>query len=107
MKEASALRDREGMSTDELRNLLLNTGVIGSKVNTSPIQGKDIYILNGIFEYQVKSILTLTSRSVCIVHPMFVQELKIKDADQKAFVYPLPAESEEQEALKRSGVNLV
>jgi hypothetical protein len=106
IKESSSLREKQDMSIDELRSLLLNIGVIGTRVSISPLENSNKYILNGIFEYQVKSVLTLTSRSICIVHPMFVQELKIQDVDSNSFTYPLPAEVEEKDALIRSGVQL-
>ena len=58
-----------------------------------------------LFEYQVKGTLTLTSRSQCVVHPMFYQELQI-GVDTDTFTYPMPAEDEEMQVLADAGIQL-
>ena len=50
--------------------------------------------MEALFEYQVKGKLVVTSNSVCVVHPMFYEELQIR-IDVAVLAYPKPSEEEE------------
>lgn len=103
--EASTLRSEANLSTEDVKRLFLESGVLGIEHERHNVKGVDKVILESLFEYQVKGTLYLTNNSHCVLHPMFYQELGTK-IDKNVLTYPYPAEDEEMEALAASGIAL-
>ena len=61
------------------------------------------YLLQGLFEYQVKQTLTPGVGGLCVVHPMFYEWLGTK-VDSGTFVYPMAFENEERDILQTYGI---
>ncbi|MFA6186000.1 MAG: hypothetical protein WC770_02145 [Phycisphaerae bacterium] len=105
MKELHSLRRQIGIGSEDIKRLFLESGVIGIKRERHNFPNDNKILLAGLFEYQVKGTLFLTNKSICVIHPMFYQELHT-DIDRDTFVYPMPAEEEEKEMLAEMGITL-
>ena len=105
LKEVNQIIGTAGLDKEDVKRLLLECGVIGIWAERHNLSNPKKTLLVALFEYQVKGTLTLTSRSQCVVHPMFYQELQI-DVDTDTFTYPMPAEDEEMQVLADAGIQL-
>ncbi len=102
LKEVSSLRAESKLSSEDVKRLLLSAGVLGIQQSRCDLQDFEMAILEALFEYQVKDTLTLTNNDICVVHPMFYEPLEIC-VDVNTFVYPKPAEDEEEKTIKDIG----
>ncbi|MEA2562745.1 MAG: hypothetical protein QOH06_4249 [Acidobacteriota bacterium] len=101
IKQTNELRN-EVIGREHVRQLLVQAGVIGltrDVPNTFQRSEPTASIMEALFEYQVKGKLVVTNNSICVVHPMFYEELQIR-IDSSVLAYPKP--SEEEEELLRS-----
>ncbi|MFB0553717.1 MAG: P-loop ATPase, Sll1717 family [Phycisphaerae bacterium] len=105
MKEIHSLRKSIDIGAEEVKHLFLETGVLGMRRARRNFHSRNKVISIGLFEYQVKRRLYLTNKSVCVVHPMFYQDLRT-DIDKDTFIYPMPVEDEEKELLEEAGIVL-
>jgi hypothetical protein len=104
LREISDLRNAHDLAIDEVKRLLVETGALG--IGTEAHQLRDgHWLLEAEFEYQVKGGLMIPPDALCVIHPMFFEELKIQ-VDTTTFIYPLPYENEEIEVVERIGVRL-
>jgi hypothetical protein len=109
IKEASALRDKRGLTNHDLRKLLINSGAIGIKTDEADYKkASDKKILYVQFEYQVKNTVPFSSTSEFVMHPMFIQELgaKIDMSNNNQFIYPEPADDSEKDIIKAMGIRI-
>ena len=103
LKEVSSIRAESCLSNEEVKRMLIECGVIGTERAVHTLNGKSI--VEGLFEYQVKGVLTLSNRTNLVVHPMCYQHCDI-DLDHSRFVYPMPFENEEISLVNEMGVNI-
>ena len=104
IKQTNEVREQT-TGREDVRQLLLQAGVIGlTREAPKAFQGKqaEASIMEALFEYQVKGKLVITENSMCVVHPMFYEELQIK-IDGSILAYPKPTE-EEEELLQSLGL---
>ncbi len=99
LKEVSSLRAEFELSSEEVKRLLLAAGVLGIQQSRYDLQDCEMAVVEALFEYQVKDTLTLTNKDICVLHPMFYEPLETC-VDVNTFVYPKPAEDEEEKILK-------
>lgn len=104
LKEVSALRSDADLSSEDIKRLLLESGSIGIEYCTHNINEK-INLVEAIFEYQVKGVLTISNDTKLVIHPMIYQEVHA-DVDMEKFVYPMPMEAEEKALLQDLGIKL-
>jgi Cdc6-like AAA superfamily ATPase len=105
IKESSSLRKDSNLSRDDVRRLLLESGVIGLRGESHELKNTSMKLWEVMFEYQIKGTLSITQRTYCVIHPMFYKTLQCK-VDRNIVVYPIPQEDEEVEQLKAMGINL-
>lgn len=104
ISQTNDMRD-QSVTREDVRRLLLEAGVIGltsTVPNTLRHGGDSIEIMEAVFEYQMKTGLPVTNKSLCVVHPMFYEELEIK-IDTTVVAYPRPTEEEEMLLYSVSG----
>lgn len=94
LKEVSSLRAEFQLSSEDVKRLLLECGVLGIQKSRSDLHNQKIALVEALFEYQVKDKLTITNKDTCVIHPMFYEPLEIC-IDANSLVYPKPAEDEE------------
>lgn len=103
IKETNEMRDF-AISREDVRQLLVQAGVIGlSREVPRPLKKNEpaSLMLEALFEYQVKGKLVVTGNCICVIHPMFYEELQIQ-IDSAVLAYPQPTE-EEDELLQSLG----
>jgi len=107
VKEVSTLRHSLGFGQEDVTRILFEVGVLGIAHEMHPLSqdGAPRYILEALYEYQVKQTLTPSPDSFCVVHPMFYEWLGTK-VDLGKFVYPLAFEDAEKEVLNRYGIRM-
>jgi hypothetical protein len=97
IKQTNEVRE-ETIGREDVRQLLVQAGVIGL-TREAPRAARggqaSASIMEALFEYQVKGKLIITSNSICVVHPMFYEELQIQ-IDGAVLAYPKPTEEEEE-----------
>jgi hypothetical protein len=96
LNEIGALKKDADLSNDQIKQLFVESGIIGVLQNTSKYMDsntKEFY--EALFEYQIKGVLTINNKTICVIHPMFYQELQVC-ADMNVLVYPKPIEEEEE-----------
>jgi len=95
--QTNEVRD-PSVTREDVRQLLLQSGVIGlTRQAPVPIRRSEsaASMMEALFEYQVKGRLVVTNNSICVIHPMFYEELEIK-IDTRVLAYPKPTEEEER-----------
>jgi hypothetical protein len=105
LKEVSSLRNEEKLSRDDVKRLFLESGVLGLCQKKYYLTTQKKEFLLALFEYQVKGTLTITNKDLCVIHPMFYQELQTV-VDMNTFTYPVPAEDVEKQTLVDAGIQL-
>lgn len=106
VNRASKVRRETTVTHRELRRILLESGVLGKKEAEHALrapEGKSIML--GLFEYQVDREVELGGNDTVVVHPMFYPLLNVQVSRNK-MVYPRPAEDEEREVLRSTGICL-
>ncbi len=104
-KESISLRVEANLSKDNVRELFTQSSVVGLLDRKGKINGISKTIIEGLFDYQIKGTIQLSNDSICVIHPMFYQELQI-EVDMDSLVYPKPAEDVEKEVLEKHGILL-
>jgi hypothetical protein len=104
IKEVSAIRKQANYTTDDIAEILLQTGVIGIECDRHKLRN-NAELVEGLFEYQIKNTLRVDKNTRIVVHPMFYQELHAV-IDTTKFVYPMPIEDEEKDVLEEEGICL-
>lgn len=94
---------RRSLEREEIMGLAVRMGVVGFVHAAHRIESAQRWVLEVIFEYQVKQVLEPTEGAWFVVHPMFYEWLQSK-VEAKTLTYPLAYEAEEQEALIAAGV---
>jgi hypothetical protein len=95
IKDATALRRQADLSVEDVRNLLVEAGVIGKVTDTSycvSTAGKRVTLHRAEFQYQAPG-LTLSSDNTLAIHPMFYQRFGTV-RDRSHLVCPQPSEGE-------------
>jgi hypothetical protein len=95
--QTNEMRD-QSVTREDVRQLLLQAGVIGlTRQVPTPIRKSEssASMMEALFEYQVKGRLVINNNSICVIHPMFYEELEIK-IDTTVLAYPKPTAEEEQ-----------
>ena len=106
LKEVKSIKRDSDLSNESVKQLFLESGIVGILNEThkftderNQTEGFEKYLIEGLFEYQIKGKITLNNDSKCVIHPMFFQELQV-NADMDALIYAKPTEDEEKETLK-------
>jgi len=98
---------RSENSTSDVKRLLLDSGAIGIQLNLRNIpsfkEGK--YLIEGMFEYQVKGTIEISNDTIMLIHPMFYNEIQAK-VNLSYFIYPIPYETEEKDIIEEMGIHL-
>ena len=97
-KDAAKIYSVLGLSPDDIKNILIESGLVGVvykehfiKENSELFQNKVVNKISiAVFEYQRKDKLTHRSGFVYILHPM-CYEYYVNEIDYNALVYPAPA----------------
>ena len=105
IKEVSKLRAKSGLSTEDVIRLLLECGAVGIEGDLHEFSSTGKFLMEVLFEYQVKGVLVPSNRTRLAIHPMLYQEVQ-SDVDMSRIAYPLPGEDEEQELLSELGIRL-
>jgi hypothetical protein len=105
VKEVSHVRHSLDLERVDVVRLLFEIGVLGIAHEAHHLkeQVSPRYLLQGLFEYQVKQTLTPGTGGLCVVHPMFYEWLGTK-VDSGTFVYPMAFENEERDILQNYGI---
>ena len=103
LQSTNTLRSEGGFSKEEVRRLLLESGVVGVASAVHEFGEFRTQVVECLFEYQVKGVMNVPSGALCVIHPMFLGELRVV-VDTSAFVYPRPFEDEEREVLRKVGL---
>jgi hypothetical protein len=107
VKEVSFVRHSVDLERVDVVRLLFEIGVLGLAKEAHPIQMNppQRFLVQAVFEYQLKQTVTPGAGGYCVVHPMFYEWLGTK-VDANTFVYPLAFEAEEREILSKYGAAL-
>lgn len=97
-KDASKIYSVLGMSPDDIKRILIESGLVGVvykehfiKENNELFQNKVVNKISiAIFEYQRKDTITHRSGAIYVLHPM-CYEYYVNEIDYNALVYPEPA----------------
>lgn len=92
MSESNGIISRHNMTRENVERLLLETGIIGIVQDEHKLNDSKSIIMV-VFEYQIKDVITITSKHHLAIHPMFYQGLNIR-VDKNSFIYPKPADDE-------------
>lgn len=95
IKDATALRRQADLTVEDVRNLFVESGIVGKVVDRSQCScrnGKAVILYRAEFQYQVPG-LTLASNDFVAIHPMFYQRFGTL-RDKTHFVCPQPSEGE-------------
>ena len=95
IKDATALRRQAELTVEDVRNLFVESGIIGKVVERSQAtsrNGKLVALYRAEFQYQVPG-LTLAANDIVAIHPMFYQRFGTY-RDNTHFVCPQPSEGE-------------
>ena len=103
LKEISSLRAESCLSNEEVKRMLIECGVVGTERTVHTFNGKSV--VEGLFEYQIKGVLSLSNRTNLVVHPMCYEHCQI-NLNHDRFVYPMPYENEEILMLKEIGIQI-
>lgn len=102
LKEVNSLLESDGIKIrkEDVKRLLLESGTVGIARELHKLANrKSIRI--AMFEYQVKGNLVLNNSMLCVIHPMFFQELHAT-ADMDTYIHPVPADECEIEIIERT-----
>ncbi len=105
VSEASSVRTESNLSAEEAKRLLLECGALGIECGIHELPTPGHFLLEALFEYQVKGVITMSNRARFAIHPMLYQEFHA-EVDRTRFVYPIPSEDEERTMLGELGIRL-
>jgi hypothetical protein len=103
IKEVSFLRHSLDLERVDVVRLLFEIGVLGIAQEAHRLQHDGRFLLEALFEYQVKQALSPGPAGLCVVHPMFYEWLGTR-VDKSTFVYPKAFENEERQILTTYGI---
>jgi hypothetical protein len=105
IKEVSDVRHAAGWARTDVVRILFEVGVIGVAHEMHRISASNPpkFILETLYEYQIKDTLVASPDTYCVVHPMFYEWLGTQ-VDAGKFVYPVAFEEVEKDILTRYGV---
>jgi hypothetical protein len=102
-KNIQDLRRDQELSREQVKRILFEVGVLGLAQDIHRLRDGEHWVIEALFEYQIKDVLPVTNESWCVLHPMFYDWLQAR-IDETAFCYPVPFEPEEREVLGEHGV---
>jgi len=105
VKEVSFLRHSLDLERTDVIRVLFEIGVLGIAQEAHALQQQERprFLLQALFEYQVKQALSPGPGGLCVVHPMFYEWLGTR-VDTGTFVYPMAFETEERRILTTYGI---
>lgn len=106
VKRVSDYRDVHDISRTLVKRILFEVGVLGLAYEAHSIGTDGKWLLEGLFEYQLKDTILPNEEAWCMVHPMFYEWLQSR-VDQTTFSYPMAYEDEEKAVLESFGVRSV
>jgi len=77
---------RGNYSPSNFKQLVAELGIVGKVRNWN----KEKNIIEADFEYALEDRLPLLSEDDCVIHPMFVEKLRIDTSQHKVIIYPFP-----------------
>jgi hypothetical protein len=108
LRRASGIRGNI-MSTDELRDLLFEAGLVGRARRIAKVgedrNGRPTFVMTAAFQYQVRSVAPPSLEDVFVIHPMLYEGFEVY-VDKRVYVIPEPLEEAERAAIRRLGLTL-
>jgi hypothetical protein len=94
IKDISAVRNRVSLTVEEVKGLLVESGIVGRVIRVSLVKGKRrCKVAQALFQYQMPTRMPMGHTDLLAIHPLFYEQFATEATDD-VFVYPVAGDEE-------------